>query len=264
MAAKRRSKQSRSKSGAGRTSAKLAKYIGSPIVPSAPNMHAGRGVVDGLNEHWFGRTVDSILEYWFGREPDDPDEIAARQSLWFARPADRPRIDAEIRARYLTEYERASRGELDAWLEVPRGRLAVIILLDQFPRNLFRDSARSFATDEHALDIMNEGLELGQDKELRLIERIFFYMPLVHSESISDQKRGVRLRARLVAEAPARVEPSIAQFAEFQMIHYNVIKQFGRFPHRNQLLYRGSTPEERHFLATQQQVGSGTHSAAHK
>src|SRR5690606_119569 len=135
-----------------------------------------------------------------------------------------------------------------AWLAPPRGRLALVILIDQFSRNLFRGDARAFAHDALARRWVSEGLDAGADRALRAIERVFFYLPLEHSESLADQQRSVALFERLCADVPPALQGTFAGYLDYAVRHRDVIVRFGRFPHRNASLGRATTPEEAEFL----------------
>jgi len=190
-------------------------------------------------------TPDTILEFWFGTSPDDA--VATEQSrLWWTK---HPDTDREIRQRFESCVRKATDGELDGWAATPRGRLALIILTDQFPRNMYRNTPTSFAYDALARRWCEEGLQAGVDKLLRPIERVFFYLPLEHSESMADQDRAVALYEALVQDVgPERVS-GFTGFLDYAIRHREVIARFGRFPHRNRILGRASTPEEVEFLA---------------
>src|SRR6185503_6274143 len=144
-------------------------------------------------------------------------------------------FDAEIRARFLPLYERAARGQLNAWLDDAESCLALVILLDQFPRNLFRGTARAFASDDRARACARTILEKGWDKSYSEDERTFAYLPFEHSEALEDQELSMRL---------FEGNPNI----EWARKHWEIIRRFGRFPHRNAALGRASTPEEIAFL----------------
>src|SRR5690606_17045287 len=145
--------------------------------------------------------------------------------------------------------EDAGAGRLDGWARSPRGRLALIIVLDQLSRNIHRDSAAAFASDARAQALCMEGLERGDDRELAPLERWFFYMPLEHAESLELQERSVREFERLAAEAPAELQSALEAALDYARRHRDVIARFGRFPHRNTVLGRDSTPEEQAYLA---------------
>ncbi len=173
-----------------------------------------------------------ILDFWFGGT-----ESAERRDIWFKST---PQFDAEIKRRFLATHAAAAAGELD-WLgETPEGCLALIILLDQFPRNLFRGTARAFATDAKALGLAKRALEADFATGLGKWSRLFFGLPFVHSENPADQETGVRLAGMLGEER------SLSSARE----HRELIARFGRFPHRNGALGRESTNEEEDYLGT--------------
>lgn len=182
-----------------------------------------------------------ILGFWFGA-PGSPEHGTVR-ALWFTKS---DATDGLMRARFATEVEAALRGDRDAWAATPRGALALILLLDQFTRNIHRDTARAFAGDVQALNLARGLVEHGTDLTLQPHERWFVYMPFEHSEYLADQHEGVRLFEQLAADGLAAPLP-------WAIKHREVIEQFGRFPHRNGILGRASTPEEVAFL---QQPGS--------
>jgi uncharacterized protein (DUF924 family) len=190
--------------------------------------------------------IDEVLAFWFGRAADDAGVLASQGARWFARDAE---FDAAIRERFAPLREEAVAGRLDAWLATPRGRLALILLVDQFSRNLFRGDARAFEHDPLARRWSLDGIRAGDDRALRAIERVFFYLPLEHSESLADQQRAVQLFANLRDEAPAALLGNFAGFLDYAQRHHDVIARFGRFPHRNGALGRASTAEEIAFLA---------------
>ncbi|MEP7043019.1 MAG: DUF924 family protein [Dokdonella sp.] len=189
--------------------------------------------------------ANCVLDYWFGRMGDDAAVIAEKGALWFGAS---DAVDAEIRERFATLREEAIDGRLDGWLATSRGRLALVILLDQFSRNLFRGDARAFAHDDLARSWVDRGLCAGIDGELRAIERMFFYLPLEHSESIADQQHSVALLQRLLDAAPALLRGAFANYHDYAVRHRDIVARFGRFPHRNAVLGRPSTAEEIEFL----------------
>lgn len=153
---------------------------------------------------------------------------------WFRKDA---AFDATFRARFMAAYEAARNGELDGWAADPEGALALVILLDQFPRNCFRDTPGAFATDAKARDVARAALDAGFDQRVELELRNFFYLPFMHSEDLADQERAVELTRALGADA---------QRHAFE--HREIIRRFGRFPHRNAILGRATQPEEQRFL----------------
>lgn len=195
-------------------------------------------------------TPDTIHAFWFGTHPDDDAVIARQSALWWRKQAD---VDAEIRRRFAPWVARAARGELDGWLTDVRGRLALILLTDQFPRNIWRGEAAAFAFDVLALRWAKDTLRLGLDNELRAVERVFVYLPLEHSEELGDQREAVRLFDRLAASVPAPNRPSFDGYLDYARRHLAIIERFGRFPHRNAALGREAREDETAFL---QQPGS--------
>jgi len=171
-----------------------------------------------------------LIDYWV-------DEIGPKG--WYAGTAE---IDEAIRARFLPLWERAVLGQLEGWLSNPDGSLAYLILTDQFPRNMFRDDHRAFATDKQALAAATKAIHRRWDMRVAEPQRQFFYLPLMHSESQADQDRCVRLMLTRMPES-GHVNMLHAR------AHRAVIRQFGRFPYRNAALGRESTPEEVAYLA---------------
>ena len=178
-----------------------------------------------------------ILAFWFGR-PDEPGYLERREA-WFKKD---DAFDERIRAGFMADYERAAAGEYDMLTPAPLGALAVVILLDQFPRNMFRGTPRMYATDARALEIARAAIDQGLDARLSVVERTFFYLPFEHSEDIADQRRCAEL-----AEA-IEDHPDKEMLVEWSRRHLVIIERFGRFPHRNAILGRSSTPEELAFL----------------
>lgn len=143
----------------------------------------------------------------------------------------------------------AGNGNLNLWLAEPRGRLALIILTDQLPRNIYRDSPRAFAFDTMALEWSLAGIGQGHDRMLRPIERLFFYLPLEHSEKLQHQERSVRVIGELAAQVASEQQEIFRQYLNFAVRHRDTVARYGRFPHRNRILGRTSTPEELSFLS---------------
>ena len=178
-----------------------------------------------------------VLAFWFGRE-DDPGYGEFR-SQWFQKGE---AFDREVTDRFGDLYERAAAGELDAWREEAESCLALVIVLDQFPRNMFRGDARTHTTDGKALDAAKYAIERALDRELPAFGRMFLYMPFMHAENVEDQRRSVELFERLAAE------PGGPDVVEYAVGHREIVERFGRFPHRNAILGRETTPEEAEFL----------------
>jgi uncharacterized protein (DUF924 family) len=170
-------------------------------------------------------TAERVLAVWRAAGPDK----------WFTRD---DAFDAEIRAGFLQTYEAAAAGRLDHWQSTPDATLALLLLLDQFPRNLFRGDARAFSTDAQARRIAEQAIARGIDRLFEIPERRFFYMPLMHSENLAEQERCLALFRDAA-------DPEGVKHAE---IHADIIRRFGRFPHRNRALGRSTTEEERAFL----------------
>jgi uncharacterized protein (DUF924 family) len=195
-----------------------------------------------------------VREFWFGSLPLTPADLAERTILWFGAPNESPTLREErddvIRSRFGSLIERAALGELKSWADSPRRRLSLIILLDQFPRNIYRGTSRAFAYDVHALPLTLSGIESGADAALDPFERFFFYMPLQHAESLEAQEQSVSAFRTLASEAPETHRAWFDEGTKYAVIHRDLIKQFGRFPHRNRILGRVSTPDERAFLAS--------------
>jgi uncharacterized protein (DUF924 family) len=199
-------------------------------------------------------TPDTIHAFWFGHSADtdgDADIIARQSASWWKKD---PETDAEIRAHFAALVGRAATGELDGWLSDARGHLALILLTDQFPRNIWRGQAAAFAFDVLALRWAKAALERGLDLELRPIERVFLYLPLEHSERLADQLEAVRLFDALAAGAATVVRPAFAAYLDYARRHLEIIERFGRFPHRNGALGRETSAAEATFL---RQPGSG-------
>ena len=150
--------------------------------------------------------------------------------------------------------EQARRGELDHWADTPRGRLALIIVLDQFSRNVYRGSPLSYAQDEKALGLALEGIDAGMDQELTFAEQLFFWMPLGHSEDLAINERAVRHQEEAMADPPAHLRAEYEFGIGQARGAHDVISRFGRYPHRNEILGRDSTPEELEYLRTETPV----------
>lgn len=190
-------------------------------------------------------SAQNVLDFWFG-PPGSNAEIASRQGkLWFGKSAanDRAVID-----RFADTLPAAASGRLDHWAATPRGRLALVIVLDQFPHHIHRDRPQAFATDPQALALSLAALDAGEDAQLSPIERVFLYLPLEHAESLALQARAVALFEALAAKAADDERSLFDNFLDYARKHLDVVARFGRFPHRNAILGRPSTPEEIEFL----------------
>jgi uncharacterized protein (DUF924 family) len=188
---------------------------------------------------------NTINEFWFGRVEQTIVPSERRAKVWFGEDA---AIDTEIRQSFSDDLDKAVTGEYDNWIAHPRGQLALIILLDQFSRHIYRDTPLAFSQDYKALQICLNGLRNEKDHELSLIERVFFYFPLLHSESIENQKIAVQSYHILSEIAFPETRVIYDSFLKFANHHYNIIQRFGRFPQRNSVLGRDSTQEEGQYL----------------
>jgi uncharacterized protein (DUF924 family) len=186
-----------------------------------------------------------VLNFWFGEDCNNPDWKADNRR-WYSGGDS---FDFSIRERFARLVERALAGDLANWERSPGSVMALIILLDQFTRNIFRGSPRAFEGDERARSVLNTALKKGFDLALSYKERCFIYMPLEHSESLADQQRCVELFEALLAEAPAAYHANIGSSLNFAIKHRDIIGEFGRFPHRNEILGRLATPGEIRYLA---------------
>ena len=190
-------------------------------------------------------TPESVLDFWFGAS-GSASEIAGRQrKLWFGKSAEN---DQAVSDRFAATLAAASAGKLDHWANNPRGRLALVIVLDQFPHHIFRDQPQAFATDPQALALSLAALTANEDRRLTPIERVFLYLPLEHAESIEMQERSVSFYAALASEVSTDERALFEDFLNYARKHRDVVARFGRFPHRNTILGRPSTPDEVEFL----------------
>ncbi|MCA9400753.1 MAG: DUF924 domain-containing protein [Candidatus Omnitrophica bacterium] len=197
---------------------------------------------------------EEILNYWF--EDLDEDSIISQDHpvvrKWFDMSLE---TDQYIQDQFMSDYKEAIAGTYDHWIHDPRGRLALIIIYDQFSRNLFRDSAKAFEADYKALELALSSLKDGFDGRVNFIERIFYYMPLMHAENIEIQTISVETFEKFLNEAERYEDQNVAYFQvtlAYAKQHYDVIKQFKRFPHRNKALDRRSTSDETAFIHANQ------------
>jgi uncharacterized protein (DUF924 family) len=196
---------------------------------------------------WFGKRLSGALP----REglAAIAQELKLRNTLWFGTDSQMTaQQDEQVRSEFRGLVERAGRGNLAAWADSPRRRLSLIILLDQFTRQIYRGTPQAFAHDAQALTLTLSGMESAADGALNIVERLFFYMPLQHGESTEAQEESVSNYRRLLAESPAELRPTFDEAFESAQHHRTLILQFGRFPHRNPILGRESTPEEEAYL----------------
>ena len=191
-----------------------------------------------------------VLDFWFGELDSEGLASPELSKRWWAKD---PELDALIRQRFGALHEQLSAGDLATWPQDARSRLAAVIVLDQFSRNMYRDTAGMFAADERALSLAIDGIERGLDRELPVDMRTFLYMPLMHSEQVAVQDRCVELFRALRRELRGKAEERVAHSVKFAKMHRDIVARFGRFPHRNAALGRDSTETEVEFL---QQPGS--------
>lgn len=182
---------------------------------------------------------EELLEFWFGNGQED------RSALWFGSSAE---TDAICRTRFGDTWHAAVAGDVDAWKAAPRSNLAWVVLIDQLSRNLHRGSAAAFAHDALALEAAAAAVHRGDEAHLSPVERVFLYLPFEHSESLADQDECVRLFRGLLDAFPPEQRERAEMFLAFAEKHREVIRQFGRYPHRNAVLGRTSTPEEIAYL----------------
>jgi uncharacterized protein (DUF924 family) len=189
--------------------------------------------------------IQSLLDFWFGDILTGAPLTAEKSRLWFGKSES---VDREMAARFSGLVERAGKGLLDSWAKTSEGLLALLVLLDQFPRNIYRGQPRAFAFDPLALKLALRVVDSGLDHQLPVLARAFVYLPLEHSESLAMQDRAVELFTRLLQEAPDQHRTACASYLDYAERHRDVIVRFGRYPHRNAILGRVSTAAEAAFL----------------
>ncbi len=190
--------------------------------------------------------IEGILSFWFEDSRSDPERALAMMARWFEPD---PTFDAEIRDRFGSLYQEAVAGELSGWEQTARGSLALIILLDQFSRNIHRGRPQAFAQDAAAQRLCLDGIEQNLDEMLSPVERGFFYLPLQHAENAHLQDVSVQQYERLLQQCQSAWRPLAQGMLDYAREHRDIIRRFGRFPHRNAILGRQSTPAEQEFLA---------------
>jgi len=190
--------------------------------------------------------IETILSFWFKEQELTAPQIDRRMDKWFSED---PVFDHEIEKEFSDDISAASAGTLDHWASDPHGRLALIILIDQFRRNIYRNTAKAFSKDRLALKLCVEGAMEKKDRSLTPIQRVFFYMPLQHAESRKVQAKSVELYNRLAEAVSPTYRETFLTVAQFAELHKDIVDQYGRFPHRNELLNRENTAEEAEYLA---------------
>ena len=191
--------------------------------------------------------IDAILSFWFRKQELSAPQIDRRMDLWFGADSV---LDLEIEKEFADDVEAACDGRLDHWAAEPEGRLALIIIIDQFRTNIYRNTAAAFSKDRLALKLCVEGAVEKKDKGLTPIQKVFFYMPLQHAESRKVQAKSVELYNRLAESVSPTYRETFLTVAQFAELHKDIIDQFGRFPHRNTILNRENTAEENEYLTT--------------
>jgi uncharacterized protein (DUF924 family) len=190
--------------------------------------------------------IETILSFWFKEQELSAPQIDHRMEMWFSED---PVFDHEVEKEFADDVSAACEGNLDHWAAEPRGRLALIILIDQFRRNIYRNTAEAFSKDKLALKLCVEGAMEKKDAGLTPIQRVFFYMPLQHAESGKVQAKSLALYNRLAEIVSPTYRETFLTVAQFAELHKDIIDQFGRFPHRNKLLNREDTEQEAEYLA---------------
>ena len=189
--------------------------------------------------------VQDVLDFWFGPAGSATDIAQRQRKLWFGKSAV---LDQAVAERFAMTLVDATASRLDHWSGTPQGRLALVIVFDQFPHHIHRNLPQAFASDAQALALSLDALAAGEDLQLTPIERVFLYLPLEHAESIDMQARSVSLYEQLAHQAAAEERALFDDFLRYAQRHHDVVARFGRFPHRNTILDRVSTPEEIEFL----------------
>lgn len=195
---------------------------------------------------------EEVLSFWFGTASQLDPPPADRMRLWFRGG---PEVDLEIRERFGADLERARKGELDAWANSAHGRLALIIVLDQFSRNAYRGSGEAFVSDALAQKLTLDGLDRGHDQGLAPFEQLFFILPLEHAENLALQDRALSYFEDWAKRVPDALQGMARGALDFARLHRDVIARFGRFPTRNRAVGRTSTPEEEAHVRAAEAAG---------
>jgi uncharacterized protein (DUF924 family) len=190
-------------------------------------------------------THRNVLDFWFGSSTDSGAILKEKMKLWFVKD---PENDQKMKSIFGYDVEKGSHGHYDNWSDTPEGRLGLIILLDQFSRNIYRNTPESFANDPKALMLSLEAIDEKIEKSLIPIYQVFYYMPLMHSEEISIQRKCVEMFKQLQSEVDDSLKKTIGGNIDYAIQHMKIVERFHRFPHRNAILGRASTEEEVEFL----------------
>lgn len=191
------------------------------------------------------KTIDEITAFWLGESLHDPEAASTRREWWYDGGT---AVDDEIRSRFGALIPRACDGELSDWETTSNGALALILLLDQFTRNIHRGTPDVYLGDPRAFEVVNRAIDNGLDKPLHPVARIWLYHPLHHAEQVEDHDRGIALMHDMLKSAPREWHPNIERSITGWGRHRDIVARFGRFPHRNAILGRASTEEERAFM----------------
>ena len=191
--------------------------------------------------------IDAILAFWFKEQELSAPQIDRRMDIWFGEDQ---AFDHEIQQEFAADVDKASAGKLYHWAHESRGRLALILLLDQFRRNIHRGTPKAYEKDKIALKLCVEGAMEKKDKGLTPIQRAFFYMPLQHTESRKVQAKSVAIYNKLAEAVSPTYQETFLTIAQFAELHHDIVDRFGRFPHRNKMMGRDNTSEEDEYLAS--------------
>lgn len=197
-------------------------------------------------------TPREIVDFWLRDAVSDPAAAKARTKVWYGGKST---VDRQIRDQFGETLTLAEKSKLDEWRDSSEGTLALVILLDQFSRNLYRRTGDAFRNDNKALKIAKSAVEQGLDRELSWIGRVFLYHPFHHAESLEAQDQGVELFEEVYREAPPEWAKLLYTFVDYARGHRDIVRRFGRFPHRNQALERANTIEEDEYLETAKRYG---------
>ncbi|MFC3909365.1 DUF924 family protein [Legionella dresdenensis] len=196
--------------------------------------------------------IEQIISFWFGDSFEDEFPPRSVSDRWYSF---HPDLDAIIRKNFLNDIEKALAGQYDDWSTTSEGRLALIILLDQFTRHVYRNTAQAFAGDEKALSLVYQPCHMPMGTNLLLCQKMFYYAPLEHSEKLCDQKLHISIYDDWVEKLPKNVVSKLQYYLKWVYVHYEVIHKYGRFPWRNDLLGRETTAEEIDYLKTAPDFG---------
>jgi len=185
--------------------------------------------------------IKEVLQFWFAEPELDGPSLDNRMDCWFGNNAD---FDNELAMRFTGLTEQALAGDLDAWIETPHGMLALVLLLEQFPRRIYKDQPEAYRGDRKALKLCERGVSTDTYRKLNALQQLFFFMPLQRAESIKVQQTSVKIYNALAARVSSTLQDAFETVAQFAELRRDIIEQFGRFPHRNQLLGRSNTGEE--------------------